>query len=56
MRWFQHNYQAIFGTTLGRNPRKEVKQVSPGPYYGGEARVCVIGDDRVAENSLEKKM
>jgi hypothetical protein len=29
MRWFQHNYQAIFGTTLGRNPRREVKQVSP---------------------------
>jgi hypothetical protein len=22
---------AIFGTTLGRNPRREVKQVSPGP-------------------------
>jgi hypothetical protein len=24
MRWFQHNNQAIFGTTLGRNPRREV--------------------------------
>ena len=48
MRWFQHNYQAIFG----RNPRKEVKQVSPGPHYGGEVRVCVIGADRVAEKSL----
>ena len=55
MRWFQHNYQAIFGTTLGRNPRREMKQVSPGPHYGGEARVCVIGADRVAEKSLEKK-
>jgi hypothetical protein len=32
MRWFQHNNQAIFGTTLGRNPRREVKQVSPGPH------------------------
>jgi hypothetical protein len=52
MLWFQHNYQAIFG----RNPRREVKQVSPGPHYGGEARVCVIGADRVAEKSLEKKM
>ena len=52
MRWFQHNYQAIFG----RNPRREVKQVSPGPHYGGEARVCAIGADRVAEKSLEKKM
>ena len=31
MRWFQHSYQAIFG----RNPRREVKQVSPGAYYGG---------------------
>jgi hypothetical protein len=52
MRWFQHNNQAIFGTTLGRNPRREVKQVSPGPHYGGEARVCAIGTDRV----LEKRM
>jgi hypothetical protein len=30
----------------------EVKQVSP----GGEARVCTIGADRVAEESWEKKM
>ena len=52
MLWFQHNYQAIFGP----NPRREVKQVSPGPHYEGEARVCVIGADRVAEKSLEKKM
>ena len=52
MRWYLHNYQAIFG----RNPRREVKQVSPGPHYGGEARVCVIGADRVAEKSLENKM
>jgi hypothetical protein len=28
MRWFQHSSQAIYGTTLGRNPRREVKQVS----------------------------
>jgi hypothetical protein len=56
MRWFQHNYQAIFGTTLGRNPRREMKQVSPGPHYGGEARVCAVGTDRVADKSLEKKM
>ena len=52
MRWYQHSYQAIFG----RNPRMEVKQVSPVPHYGEEARVCVIGADRVAEKSLEKKM
>ena len=52
MRWYQHNYQDIFG----RNPRREVNQVSPGPHYGGEARVCVIGADRVAEKSLENKM
>jgi hypothetical protein len=51
IRWFQHKSQAIFG----RNPRREVKQVSPGPHYGGEARVCAIGADRVAEKSLEKK-
>jgi NCAIR mutase (PurE)-related protein len=56
MRWFQHNNQAIFGTTLGRNPRREVKQVSPGPHYGGEARVCAIGTDRVTDKSLEKTM
>ena len=52
MRWHQHNHQAIFG----RTPRREVKQVSPGPHHGGEARVCVIGADRVGEMSLEKKM
>jgi hypothetical protein len=56
MRWFQHDNQAIFGTTLGRNPRREVKQVSSGPHYGGEARVCAIGTDRVIDKSLEKKM
>jgi hypothetical protein len=54
--WFQHNNQAIFGTTLGRNPRREVKQVSSGPHYGGEARVCAIGTDRVIDKSLEQKM
>ena len=55
MRWFQHNNQAIFGTTLRRNPRREVKRVSPGPHCGGEARVCAIGTDRVTDKSLEKK-
>jgi hypothetical protein len=55
MRWFQHNYQAIFRTTLGRNPRRGVKQVSPGPLYRGEVRVCAIGTDRVADKGLEKK-
>jgi hypothetical protein len=48
MRWHQHSHQAIFG----RTPRKEGKQLSPGPHHEGEARVCVIG----AEKSLEKKM
>ena len=48
MRWHQHYHQAIFGLV----PRREVKQVSPGPHHGGEARVCIIG----AEKSLEKKM
>ena len=52
MQWYQHNYQVIFGHNL----RREMKQVSPGPHYGGEARVCVIGADRVAEKSLKKKM
>ena len=33
-----------------------MKQVSPGPHYGGEAKVCAIGADRVADKSLEKKM
>ena len=33
MRWHQHNHQAIYG----RPPRREVKQVSPGSYNGGEA-------------------
>ena len=56
MRWFQHNSQAIYGTTLGRNPRREVKQVSPGPRCEGEARVCAIGTDRVADKGLERKM
>ena len=30
MRWHQHNHQAIYG----RTPRREVKQVSPGPHHG----------------------
>jgi len=42
MRWHQHNHQAIYE----HPPRKEVKQVSPGPYSGrpdsGAARVCVV--------------
>jgi hypothetical protein len=43
MRWYQHNYQVIFG----RNPRREVKQASPGPHYGGELE----GTERVCVNS-----
>ena len=39
MRWHQHNHQAIYGCPA----RREAKQVSPGSYSGGEARVCVIG-------------
>ena len=38
MRWHQHNHQAIYGCP----PRREVKQVFPGSYNGGEVRVCVI--------------
>ena len=30
--------------------------MSPEPHYGGEARVCAIGTDRVADKSLEKQM
>jgi hypothetical protein len=30
--------------------------VSPGSYNGGEARVCVIGANRVEEISLQKEM
>ena len=32
-----------------------MKQVSPGPHYGEEARVCKIGTDRVTDKSLENK-
>ena len=46
MRWHQHNHQAIYGSP----PRKEMKQVSSGPYNGGlgggEAKVCVVGANR----------
>jgi hypothetical protein len=52
MRWHQHNHQAIYG----RTPWREVKQVSPGSHHGGEARVCVIGANRIGEMSLVKKM
>jgi hypothetical protein len=52
MRWHQHNHQAIYG----RTPWGEVKQVSPGSHHGGEARICVIGANRVGEMSLVKKM
>ena len=52
MRWHQHNHQAIYGCPS----RREVKQVSPGSYNGGEARVCVIGANRVEEISLQKEM
>jgi hypothetical protein len=47
MRWFQHNYQAIFGTNLGCNPRRASLR--------GEAGLCAIGTDRVTDKSLEKK-
>jgi hypothetical protein len=30
--------------------------LSPGPHYGGEARVCAVGTDRVTDKSLEKKL
>jgi hypothetical protein len=52
MRWHQHNHQAIYG----RPPRTEVKQVSPGSYNGGEARVCVIGANTGEEMRLKKEM
>ena len=52
MRWHQHNHQAIYGCP----PRREVKQVSPGSYNGGEARVCVIGANTGEEMSLKKEM
>ena len=29
-----------------------MKQVSPGPHYEGEARVCAIGTDRVTDKNL----
>ena len=41
---------------MGRPPRREVKQVSPGSYNGGEARVCVIGANTGEERSLNKEM
>jgi hypothetical protein len=52
MRCHQHNHQAIYG----RTPWREVKQVSPGSHHRGEARVCVIGANRIGEMSLVKKM
>ena len=52
MRWHQHNHQAIYG----RPPRMEVRQVSPGSYNDGEARVCVIGVNTGEERSLKKEM
>jgi hypothetical protein len=33
-----------------------VKQVSSGSYISGEARVCVIGANRVEEMSLKREM
>jgi hypothetical protein len=33
-----------------------VNQVSPGSYNGGEARVCVIGENTGEEMSLTKEM
>ena len=52
MWWHQHNHQAIYGCP----PRREVKQVSSGSYIGGEARVCIIGANRVEEMSLKREM
>jgi hypothetical protein len=52
MWWHQHNHQAIYG----RSPRREMNQVSPGSYNGGEARVCVIGANTGEEMSLTKEM
>jgi hypothetical protein len=52
MRCHQHNHQAIYG----RPHWREVKQVSPGSYNGGEARVCVIGANTGEEMSLKKEM
>jgi hypothetical protein len=52
MRWHQHNHQAIYG----RPPRTEVKQVSPGSYNGGEARVCILEANTGEETSLKKEM
>ena len=52
MRCHQHNHQDIYG----RPYRREVKQVSPGSYNGGEARVCVIGANTGEEMSLKKEM
>jgi hypothetical protein len=52
MRWHHHSHQAIYG----RPPRREVKQVYPVAYNGGEARVCVIGANRVEEMRLKKEM
>ena len=33
-----------------------MKQVSSGSYISGEARVCVIGANRVEEMSLKREM
>ena len=52
IRWHQHNHQAIYG----RPPRTEVKQVSPGSYNGGEARVWVLEANTGEETSLKKEM
>ena len=41
---------------MGALSWKEVKRVSPGSHNGGEARVCVIGANRVGEMSLKKEM
>jgi hypothetical protein len=38
--------------SLGRNPRREVKQVSPGPHCEGGAMVCAIGTDWVTDKNL----
>ena len=51
LRLHQHNHQAIYG----RPPRTEVKQISP-RVSQREARICVIGANRVGEVSLKKEM
>jgi len=56
MRWHQHNHRAIYG----HPPCKEGKQVSPAAdsdrLDGGEARVCIVGENQGEEMTLKKEM